>query len=62
MTTVWSLVVLAVFVAGGVALWWMARRTERDTAFQQSEGVKKNDEALRLGIALSSTNTLPGSH
>lgn len=60
MTTVLSIVVLVVFLAAGLALWWLARRTESQTDFEQSKGVSKSDDGLRLGIALSSTTSFPG--
>ncbi|HEX2904140.1 MAG TPA: hypothetical protein VHO01_11850 [Jatrophihabitans sp.] len=59
---VFALIALGLFVLALVGLWAWARRTERDTDFEQAPGVDKSADELRLGIALSSNSNLLGGH
>ena len=62
--TVLSIIGFALFIAVVVGFYIWTRRTESDMDFEQAAGIKSEDQAnaLRLGIALSSSNPYLGGH
>ena len=46
------ILVFAVLASAVAAMWWFARRAEDDMNFDQTEGMAKPDDGLRLGIAI----------
>jgi hypothetical protein len=59
LSTMWSLIVLAVFVAGIVALYIWTRRSESSFEYEPGNQTEEQANAYRFGIAL---NANQGNH
>jgi len=54
MATIVGIAFVVLFVLALVALAIFARRTDKQMDFEQADGVKKETDTLKLGIALGS--------